>query len=140
MSRRFWLMKSDPDTFGWGDLKAASGRRTTWDGVRNFQARNYLRDGVQKGDGILFYHSGEEKAVVGTCRVSKPGFPDPTDAAWTAIEIVLDRAFKTPVTLQAMREVGALKDMVLLKKGSRLSVQPVTEAEWSTVVKLGRGE
>ena len=140
MARRFWLFKSDPETFGWEHLKAAPGRRTTWDGVRNYQARNYLRDGVQRGDGILFYHSGGEKAVVGTCRVSRSGFPDPSDAAWIAVEIVLDRAFKTPVTLQAIREAGSLRDMALVRKGSRLSIQPVTEAEWTTVVRMGRGD
>jgi predicted RNA-binding protein with PUA-like domain len=136
MSRRYWLMKSDPETFGWDDLKAAPGRRTTWDGVRNYQARNYLRDDVQRGDGVLFYHSGADKAVVGTCRVSKAGFPDPSDAVWTAVELSLERAFARPVTLEAMRHEPGLRGMVLLKRGSRLSIQPVTESEWETVLKL----
>jgi predicted RNA-binding protein with PUA-like domain len=140
MARRFWLMKSDPDTFGWEDLQKSPGRRTTWDGVRNYQARNYLRDEVQRGDGVFFYHSGEDRAIVGTCRVSKAGFPDPSDAAWTAVEIVLDRPFKAPVTLDAIKAEPSLRDMALVRKGSRLSIQPVTEAEWATVVKMGRGD
>ena len=139
MARRYWLLKSDPETFGWDDLLSSSGRRTTWDGIRNYQARNYLRDEVQPGDGVLFYHSGEEKAVKGTCRVTRPGFPDPADAAWTAVEIAVDRAFRRPVTLAEMRGMDGLEEMALLRKGSRLSVQPVTPAEWAIVVKQGQG-
>jgi len=137
MARRTWLMKSDPETFGWADLKAAPGRRTVWDGVRNYQARNFLRDDVKPGDGVLFYHSQTDKAVMGTCRVTRGGFPDPADAAWIAVEIALQAEFKTPVTLEAMRGVAGLAKMALLQKGSRLSIQPVTEAEWAIVVKMG---
>jgi predicted RNA-binding protein with PUA-like domain len=137
MARRSWLMKSDPETFGWEDLKASPGRRTVWDGVRNYQARNFLRDDVKPGDGVLFYHSRSDKAVMGTCRVTRGGFPDPADAAWTAVEIALQAEFGTPVTLEAMRGVAGLAKMVLLQKGSRLSIQPVTEVEWAIVVKLG---
>jgi predicted RNA-binding protein with PUA-like domain len=138
MARRYWLLKSDPDTFGWPDLEKAKGRKTIWDGVRNFQARNTLRDDVRRGDGVLFYHSQSDKAVVGTCTVTRPGFPDPTDEAWTAIEIGLDAKLATPVTLEAMKKVPGLANMVLLRRGSRLSVQPVTEAEWEIVLKMGR--
>jgi predicted RNA-binding protein with PUA-like domain len=136
MARRCWLLKSDPETFGWADLVAAKGRKTVWDGVRNYQARNTLRDDVKKGDGVLFYHSGDEKAVVGLCTVTRAGFPDPTDGAWTAIEIALDRPFARPVTLEEMRGVPALSKMALLRKGSRLSVQPVTEGEWATILEM----
>lgn len=139
MARRYWLLKSDPDTFGWHDLVGASGRKTVWDGVRNYQARNSLRDDVRKGDGVLFYHSQSDKAVVGTCKVTRAGFPDPGDDAWIAIEIAAEAPFATPVTLDAMRAVPALAKMTLLQRGSRLSVQPVTEAEWEIVRKLGRG-
>jgi predicted RNA-binding protein with PUA-like domain len=139
MARRYWLLKSDPGTFGWTDLERSKGRRTIWDGVRNYQARNTLRDDVQRGDGVLFYHSQSDKAVVGTCTVTRPGFPDPKDGPWTAIEIALDTKFAAPVTLEAMREVPALTGMTLLQRGSRLSVQPVTEAQWKIVVKMGRG-
>lgn len=137
MARRNWLMKSDPETFGWADLKAAPGRRTVWDGVRNYQARNFLRDEVRAGDGVLFYHSQTDKAVMGTCRVTRAGFPDPSDAAWVAVEIALHEEFRTPVTLEAMRGAAGLAKMALLQKGSRLSIQPVTAAEWAIVVKLG---
>ena len=139
MPRRFWLLKSDPTTFGWSHLEKAARRRTVWDGVRNYQARNTLRDDVRRGDGILFYHSQSDKAVIGTCTVTKAGFPDPGDEAWTAIEIALESKFEEPVTLEAMRRVPGLAKMTLLQRGSRLSVQPVTEAEWAIVLKLGRG-
>jgi predicted RNA-binding protein with PUA-like domain len=138
MARRFWLLKSDPDTFGWKDLAKAKGGKTVWDGVRNYQARNTLRDDVKRGDGVLFYHSQAEKAVVGTCRVTRAGFPDPGDSAWTAIEIALEEALPKPVTLEAMRKVPGLSKMALLQRGSRLSVQPVTEAEWAIVLRMGR--
>jgi len=137
MAKRCWLMKSDPETFGWTDLKAAAGRRTVWDGVRNYQARNFLRDDVKPGDGVLFYHSRSDKAVMGTCRVTRGGFPDPADAAWTAVEIAFEAEFEVPVTLDAMRGVPALASMTLLQKGSRLSIQPVTAAEWAIVVRMG---
>jgi predicted RNA-binding protein with PUA-like domain len=137
MARRYWLMKSDPETFGWADLKASPGRRATWDGVRNYQARNFLRDDVRRGDGVLFYHSQSDKAVMGTCRVVRGGFPDPADAAWAAVEIALAAEVAAPVTLEAMREVAGLSKMALLQRGSRLSIQPVTEAEWAIVVKMG---
>ena len=133
MGRRYWLLKSDPETFGWDDLERAKRRRAVWDGVRNYQARNTLRDEVRAGDGVLFYHSGAEKAVVGTCRVVRGGFPDPTDRDWIAIEIVADAKLATPVTLDAMRGIKALAGMALLRRGNRLSVQPVTEGEWKTV-------
>jgi predicted RNA-binding protein with PUA-like domain len=138
MRRRYWLLKSDPSTFGWNDLENAKGRRVIWDGVRNYQARNTLRDDVKRGDGVLFYHSQSDRAVVGTCTVTRPGFPDPSDGAWTAIEIALDAKFAAPVTLEAMRDVAGLSKMALLQRGSRLSVQPVAEAEWTIVLKMGR--
>jgi predicted RNA-binding protein with PUA-like domain len=139
MTRRYWLFKSDPGTFGWSDLEKARGRRTVWDGVRNYQARNTLRDDVQRGDGVLFYHSQSDKAVIGTCRVTRAGFPDPKDGVWTAVELALEARFASPVALEAMRKVPGLSKMALLRRGSRLSVQPVTEAEWKIVLKLGRG-
>jgi len=139
MARRHWLFKSDPGTFGWHDLENARGRLTVWDGVRNYQARNTLRDDVKRGDGVLFYHSQSDKAVIGTCRVTRAGFPDPKDAAWTAVEIALEAKLAVPVTLEAMRKVPGLSKMALLQRGSRLSVQPVAEAEWEIVLRMGRG-
>ena len=138
MPKRYWLLKSDPETFGWADLESAPKKTTVWDGIRNYQARNHLRDDVQKGDGALFYHSGEEKAVVGTCKVTRAGFPEPGKAPWVAVEIELEARLAAPVTLAAMREQPGLSGMVLLKN-SRLSVQPVTEKEWSIVTGLGGG-
>jgi len=139
VAQRFWLLKSDPETFGWRDLAAAPGGKTVWDGIRNYQARNTLRDDVRRGDGILFYHSQSDRAVVGTCTVTKAGFPDPKDDAWTAIEIKTQSPFVVPVTLEAMRQVPALSKMTLLQRGSRLSVQPVSEEEWTIVLAMGRG-
>ena len=139
MARRYWLLKSDPESFGWPDLERADGGRAVWDGVRNYQARNTLRDDVRRGDRAFFYHAQSDKAIIGTCKVTRSGFPDPTDEAWTAIEIALESRFRVPVTLEAMRRVPALSAMALLQRGSRLSVQPVTEAEWEIVLKMGRG-
>jgi predicted RNA-binding protein with PUA-like domain len=146
-------MKSDPGTFSWGDLEARPARTTCWDGIRNYQARNYLRDEVRAGDGVLFYHSQTDKAVMGTAKVAKAGHPDPTqfdpkhagyDAAarrenptWFAVDLKWESAFTTPVTLDAMRRAPGLEQMGLLRKGSRLSVQPVTAKEWKIVVGLG---
>src|SRR5262249_54898797 len=139
MARRYWLLKSDPETFGWPQLEEAKRRRAVWDGVRNYQARNMLRDEVKRGDGVLFYHSQSDKGVVGPCGVTGAAFPDPTEGAWTAIEIASEARFAIPVTLEAMRGVPGLAKMLLLKRGSRLSVQPVSEAEWKIVLKLGQG-
>lgn len=137
MERRYWLLKSDPDTFGWTHLEGSPKGRTVWDGVRNYQARNTLRDEVQKGDGVLFYHSGSERAVVGTCRVVRAGFPEPGKAPWVAIEIEMEEKLATPVDLDMIRKEERLAGMALLRKGSRLSVQPVTEKEWKIVTRLG---
>ena len=144
MPPRHWLVKSDPETFSIDDLERSPGKTTTWDGVRNYQARNYLRDEMKVGDRVLFYHSQEDKAVLGTATVTRAGHPDATDReadpgspTWYAVDLKLDRRFRRPVTLDEMRKTGGLADMVLLKKGSRLSVQPVTASEWKIVEKLG---
>lgn len=155
MARRFWLFKSDPDTFGWKDLLASPGRATRWDGVRNYQARNTLRDGVQAGDGVLFYHSQAERAVVGTAEVVKAGYPDPTqfdpkspghdpdspkdEPRWYAVDIRAVDPLPAPVGLEAMRTEPALRDFPLLRRGQRLSVLPVRAPEWEAVLRLGRG-
>ena len=137
MANRHWLVKSDPETFSFDDLERSPGRTTAWDGVRNYQARNYLRDEMKVGDRVLFYHSQEEKAVLGTATVTRAGYPDPTDPAWSAVDLRFDRRFRRRVTLGEMRTSNGLEDMVLLRKGSRLSVQPVTASEWKVVEKLG---
>ena len=153
MPRHYWLMKSDPDTFGLRHLKKSPGRTTCWDGVRNYQARNLLRDEIRLGDGVLFYHSRvQPPAVVALARVVRAGYPDPTqfdrrsryhdpaadrsDPRWYAVDIPLDRELQRPVTLPQMRATAGLDGMVLLRKGSRLSVQPVTVGEWKIVLGL----
>jgi predicted RNA-binding protein with PUA-like domain len=153
VARRFWLVKSDPDTFGWENLEKAPKQTTVWDGVRNFQARNMLRDDVRAGDGVLFYHSQSDKAVMGTATIVRPGFPDPTqfdpkhpgfdakaereDPTWYAVEIRRDRRFAAPVPLEVLRGTPGLEGMLLLKRGMRLSVMPVTPEEWAIVTRLG---
>ena len=149
MAVRHWLVKSDPETFSFDDLERSPRRTTSWDGVRNYQARNYLRDEMREGDRVLFYHSQEEKAVVGTATVTRAGYPDATDpdGVWYAVDLRFgrrrdfrrgfDRRFRRTVTLDEMRGQQGLAGMVLLRKGSRLSVQPVTAAEWKIVEKLG---
>jgi predicted RNA-binding protein with PUA-like domain len=155
MARRYWLMKSDPETFGLAELKRSPKQTTVWDGVRNYQARNLLRDEIQVDDGVLFYHSqSDPPAVVALARVVRAGHPDPSqfdrkskyhDAdsspaapRWYAVDIRLERELERPVTLHEMREAPGLENMVLLRKGSRLSVQPVTREEWKIVQALAR--
>jgi len=150
---KYWLLKSDPETFGWKELERSPGKKTIWDGVRNYQARNLLRDGMSVGDLALFYHSQEEPpAVMGVVRVTKTGIADPTqfdrkskyyddgsspeDPRWITVEIALERALPQPVPLPVMRGTPGLEDMVLLRRGSRLSVQPVTDKEWKIVLRL----
>jgi len=149
------LLKSDPDTFGLQHLEASPGWRTMWDGVRNYQARNYLRDDMRVGDGVLFYHSQvQPPAVVATATVVRAGYPDPTqfqargkgrdpksgrdNPRWFAVDIELDRKFTRPATLPELRETPGLDEMMLLRKGSRLSVQPVGPAEWRIVNRMGK--
>ena len=154
MERSYWLFKSEPNVFSIDDLEKSPKKKTMWEGVRNYQARNMLRDDVQQGDGVLFYHSRvEPMAVVGTATVVKGGYPDQWqfdkkskyfDAKakkeaprWYLVDIKLDSEFARPVTLGEMREMKSLDKMVLLKKGSRLSIQPVSAKEWNAVVKAG---
>lgn len=155
MAKQYWLFKSDPATYGLAELKRERNRTTMWDGVRNYQARNLLRDEIRKGDGVLFYHSQEKPpAVVATATVVRAGYPDPTqfdrrekgydpkspedDPRWFAVDIQLDRELSRPVGLPELRETPGLEEMVLLRKGSRLSVQPVTAAQWKIVCDLTR--
>jgi predicted RNA-binding protein with PUA-like domain len=148
------LLKSDPDDFGLSHLKKSPKQTTCWDGVRNYQARNLLRDEISVGDRVLFYHSqSKPPAVVATAKVVRAGYPDPTqfdprskyhDAKsdpgaprWFAIDIRLERELARAVTLPELRETPGLDAMVLLSRG-RLSVQPVTAVEWKIVLGLAR--
>ncbi|MEM8884309.1 MAG: EVE domain-containing protein [Planctomycetota bacterium] len=153
MKKNYWLFKSEPDVYPIEQL--AKDGSTFWDGIRNYQARNTLRDDVQVGDEVLYYHSRiAPMAAVGTARVVRAGSPDPTqfdkkskyydekaseeEPRWYGVDIELGEIFARPVTLAEMREMKALADMVLLQKGSRLSIQPVRKKEWTAILKAGR--
>lgn len=150
--RRYWLMKSESHTFSIKDLENSPKRTTCWDGVRNYQARNFMR-GMAIGDYVLFYHSNAEPpVVVGIAEVVRTAYPDetqfdkashhydpssvPSSPRWEMVDIRHRQTFKTGLSLDRLRQEPKLKQMVLLQKGSRLSVQPVTETEWAVVLKL----
>ncbi|HEY5749947.1 MAG TPA: EVE domain-containing protein [Chryseolinea sp.] len=128
----YWLMKTEPSTFSWDDL--VRDKKTGWDGVRNFQARNNLK-AMKKGDLAFIYHSMEDKAVVGIAKITKENYPDPKDKDWVAVEISPEKKLKRPITLAEVKADKRLVDMVLVKS-SRLSVQPVTAAEFDMIVAL----
>ena len=133
----YWLFKSEPSTFSFEMLKQKGKAGAEWDGVRNFTARNNMR-AMKKGDRGFFYHSGEEKAVVGIVGVVKEAHPDSTDSEgnWDCVDIAALEPLPRPVSLAAVKADKALAGMALVKL-SRLSVQPVTEAEWKRVCKMG---
>lgn len=130
----YWLVKTEPGTYSWDDL--VRDKKTVWDGVRNFQARNNLK-AMKKGDHILVYHSGEEKAIIGTSKISKEAFPDPKDKDWVAVEIEVGKKLKNPITLGQIKSIKELNNMVLVKS-SRLSVQPVKEDEFNAILDLSK--
>ena len=151
--RRFWLLKSEPETFSFDDLLGAPGRRTFWDGVRNFQARNLLRDELAVGDGVLFYHSSAKPpgvagvAVVAAAGAADPSQFDPEDdhydpkarpetPLWYGVEIEGRAAAKRFVPLDEIKAHPKLAGMAVAQRGSRLSVQPVTSGEWRVVLGL----
>ena len=147
---RFWLFKSEPDAFSIQDLARCKGRKTSWEGVRNYQARNFLRDDLQRGDGVLFYHSNTDPmAIVGTAEVVQPGYPDhfawetdhkyfdaassPEKPVWYMVDIKLVTTFREPVTRAMLAEHPVTSQMMVMKRGSRLSIQPVTAEQWQAV-------
>jgi predicted RNA-binding protein with PUA-like domain len=132
---RHWLLKSEPDAYSWADL--VRDKKGRWDGVRNFTARNNLR-AMAKGDLCLFYHSVSEKAVVGICKVVGTAYPDPTadTGQWVCVDVAPVRALKTSVELATIKEDPALSKTELVRQG-RLSVVPLTEAEFLRIVELG---
>ena len=155
-ARRYWLVKSEPDTFSFADLAASPNRTTGWDGVRNYQARNFMRDGMKRGDLVFFYHSSTDPAaIVGVAEVVREAYPDHTafdandphhdpksraDApTWMMVDLRAVEPLVRPLTLADLRGVKGLEQMVLLQKGSRLSVQPVTAGEWGIVYGMGMG-
>ena len=132
-----WLVKSEPDVYSWDDCRAKGKAGDAWTGVRNHQAKIHL-NAMQKGDTAFFYHSGDAKAVVGIVEIVRPAYPDPTDETgkFVCVDVKAGVAFKTPATLTAIKAAPKLAEMVLVKN-SRLSVQPVTAAEWATVCAMG---
>jgi predicted RNA-binding protein with PUA-like domain len=153
-ARRHWLVKSEPSTFSFDDLLASPKRTTGWDGVRNYQARNHMRDGMKRGDLVFFYHSSTEPtAIVGVAEVAREAYPDPTaldpkhphfdpkskaDApAWVMVDLRAVEPLARPVTLAELKGTKGLERMVLLQNGSRLSVQPGSPEEWDSIYALG---
>lgn len=133
----FWLMKSEPEVFSWEDLMARGAAGEPWDGVRNYQARNNMR-AMQPGEQAFFYHSRTQTAVVGICQIITPARPDSTtdDPRWECVEVRALRAMPRPVTLAMCKADPRLADMVLVNN-TRLSVQPVSAAEWAVICALG---
>jgi len=150
-----WLFKSEPSTFGIEALAKAPGQTTAWDGVRNYQARNMLRDGIKQGDLAFFYHSScDVPGIAGIIKITAEGYPDETafdrrhahydpdskrdEPRWYVVDVKLVRAFKQVITLDRLRAhaSGALKDLIVLRRGNRLSVMPVTKKEWDFILTL----
>ncbi len=151
----FWLLKTEPSTFGIDDLARAPRKTTAWDGVRNFQARNMLRDQMRRGDRAFLYHSScEVPGIVGIVKVVKEGYPDPTafdrdhphfdpeskrdNPRWFMVDVMLERRLARAITLEKLRADadGALRGMVLLRPGNRLSVMPIDAAHWKHILSL----
>lgn len=150
---KYWLLKSEPDVFSLEDLKNCPNQTEPWDGIRNYQARNLMRDEMKVGDQAFFYHSRQaEPAIVGTVRVVREAYPDhtswdpsskyfdekssPENPRWLMVNVQFESEFSRPVTLKELRSVPELKEMFLLRKGMRLSVQPVTEAEFQLILAI----
>lgn len=134
---RYWLMKSEPDAFSWDDLVAKGDAGEEWDGVRNYQARNMMRE-MRLGDRAFFYHSQSDKAVVGICEVIAEAHPDSTtdDPRWECVDVKAVMPLPRPVTLADCKAEPRLAKMALLRQ-SRLSVQPVSAVEWAVICELG---
>jgi predicted RNA-binding protein with PUA-like domain len=153
MPRRYWLMKSEPDVYSIEDLQREG--RAEWEGVRNYQARNFMRDDMRVGDGVLFYHSNAKPpGVAGIARVCREAYPDHTafeptsnyfdpksereSPRWLMVDVEFVEAFSELIPLDTLRETPGLEEMMVIKRGIRLSVQPVSRKEFDTVAKLGR--
>ncbi len=151
MPTQYWLLKSEPESYSIDDLKRD--KKTYWDGVRNYQARNFLRDKIQKGDQVFFYHSNAEPSgIAGVAEVLRAGYPEPSqfdskskyydpksspeDPIWFTVEIAFCQKFPDIIPLDSLRKIKALSDMPLLQRGQRLSVQPVAAKHWKGVLAL----
>lgn len=152
--KRYWLFKTEPTSFSFEDLCKAPGRTAFWDGVRNFQARNMLRDEIKPGDLVFIYHSSTDPVrIAGIAEVVRGGYPDPTAfdpkdshydpkskaeaPSWYMVDIRAVKALPRLITLDELRKVKGLEKMVLLQRGSRLSIQPVRAEEWEIITSLG---
>ena len=152
---KHWLMKSEPNEFSIDDLRAAPRRKTYWDGVRNYQARNFMRDQMKRGDLVFFYHSNcAEPGIAGIAKVSREAYPDhtafdpedkhydpksdPEDPRWYMVDISYQRKFKRVIPLSELREYSdrQLKNLALLRRGNRLSITPVGTKEWDFILSL----
>ena len=148
---KYWLIKSDPEEFAWEDLKKQSQKKTCWDGVRNYQARNYLRE-MKKGDLAFFYHSVlQPQSIMGIVTITREAYPDftqfekshpnydsksnPDEPSWVMVDVTYKQEIEPPITREEIKKVKSLQEMVLFKN-SRLSVQPVSAQEWKTVLNL----
>jgi predicted RNA-binding protein with PUA-like domain len=155
--RRYWLFKTEPNVYSIQDLSKDKGKRTSWEGVRNYQVRNMLRDDIKVGDGVLVYHSRvDPMAIAGTAEVVKDGYPDhfafdenhkyydprcdPENPRWYMVDVKLLQIFETPVTREQLKRDKVAAEMIVMSKGSRLSITEVTEKEWLVVHKLAGAE
>lgn len=152
--RQYWLLKSEPESFSFDDLMNAPNQTSHWDGVRNYQARNFMRDEMKKGDLAFFYHSGADPAIVGIVEIVREGYPDHTavdpkdahydprskegESSWSMVDVRALERLPRPITLSEMRTKPELQGMPLLQKGNRLSVQKVGAAEWNAVLALAK--
>jgi predicted RNA-binding protein with PUA-like domain len=152
---KYWLMKSEPNVFSIDNLAEAKNQTAYWDGIRNYQARNFLRDDFKIGDKVIFYHSSSEPpAAVGICEVVKEGYPDFTafdpddphydpkskkdNPTWIMVDVKLVKRFISTVTISEMRDNKKLQKMQLLQRGNRLSVMPLTKDEFKEIIKMGK--
>ncbi|MDH3513916.1 MAG: EVE domain-containing protein [Gammaproteobacteria bacterium] len=150
-----WLIKSEPDVFSIDDLKKSPGRKTHWDGVRNYQARNFMRDGMKKGDLVFFYHSNcDTPGIAGIAKIVKEGYPDhtafdpedkhydpsstPGNPRWCMVDVKFERKLKRVISLAELKTFAdsKLREFALLRRGNRLSVMPVSETHWRFILKL----
>ena len=154
---RYWLFKSEPSSYSYDDLENEDDRIAEWDGVRNYQARNFMRDVMQVGDYVLFYHSNAKPpGVVGTARIVREAYPDdtawnpdsryydaksdPSNPTWLMVDIQAERRLPRFISLNELKANPALSAMLVTQRGQRLSIQPVTPAEWAEVLRMGETE
>ena len=151
----YWLMKTEPDVFSYDDLVKCKKSTDSWDGIRNYQARNFMRDDFKLGDGVLIYHSRTETpSIIGIAKVTREAYPDDTaldseskyfdpksdklgESRWCMVDVTAVNKFANPVSLKTCKEQKGLEDMLLIRKGQRLSIQPVKKKEWDIVCKMG---